>query len=88
MTFDPRKPFNDLPLLPPRFDLETKAVLRKTILAGRALAEIKGLGGTIPNQALLVDSLILQEAKASSEIENILTTNDALFKAFTANQPD
>lgn len=84
MAFDPRKPFNDLSLLPPRFDLETKAVLRKTITAGRALAELKGLGGTIPNQALLVDSLILQEAKASSEIENILTTNDALFKAFTA----
>ncbi|MCK4826337.1 Fic family protein, partial [bacterium] len=42
------------------------------------------LGDTIPNQALLVDSLILQEAKSSSEIENILTTNDALFKAFTA----
>ena len=84
MGYDPEKPYNGLPLLPPRFDLETKAVLRKTIAAGRALAELKGLGGTIPNQALLVDSLILQEAKASSEIENILTTNDALFKAFTA----
>lgn len=84
MAFDPRKPYNDLPLLPPGFDLETKAILRKTISAGRALAELKGLGDTIPNQALLVDSLILQEAKSSSEIENILTTNDALFKAFTA----
>jgi Fic family protein len=84
MAFDPRKPYNDLPLLPPGFDLETKAILIKTISAGRALAELKGLGDTIPNQALLVDSLILQEAKSSSEIENILTTNDALFKAFTA----
>jgi len=85
MKFDRQKPYNDLPLLPPTADVETKAILRKTITAGRALAELKGLGDTIPNQALLVDSLILQEAKASSEIENIITTNDALFKAFTAN---
>lgn len=84
MTFDPQKPFNELPLLPPGVDVETKAVLKKTITAGRALAELKGLGETIPDQALLIDSLILQEAKASSEIENILTTNDALFRAFTA----
>jgi Fic family protein len=82
--FNPGKPFNDLPLLPPKVDVETKVVLRKTISAGRALAELKGLGETIPNQALLVNSLVLQEAKASSEIENIITTNDALFKAFTA----
>jgi Fic family protein len=85
MKFDPNKPFNDLPLLPPRADVETKSILKKAITANRALAELKGLGETIPNQALLVNSLILQEAKASSEIENIITTNDALFKAFTAN---
>ncbi|MBW2109698.1 MAG: Fic family protein [Deltaproteobacteria bacterium] len=84
MKFDPSKPFNDLPLLPPRADVETKPVLKKAIAANRALAELKGLGGTIPNQALLVNSLILQEAKASSEIENVITTNDALFRAFTA----
>jgi Fic family protein len=84
MKFDPNKPFNDLPLLPPNEDMETKPVLKKAITANRALAELKGLGGTIPNQALLVNSLILQEAKASSEIENVITTNDALFKAFTA----
>ncbi len=84
MKFDPNKPFNDLPLLPPKADVETKPVLKKAITANRALAELKGLGQTIPNQALLVNSLILQEAKASSEIENVITTNDALFKAFTA----
>ncbi len=84
MGFNRQKPYNDLPLLPPMADVETKKILRKTIAAGRALAELKGLGETIPNQALLVDSLILQEAKASSEIENIITTDDALFKAFTA----
>jgi Fic family protein len=84
MAFDPLKPYNDLPPLPPNVDVETKAVLKKAISAGRALAELKGLGATIPNQALLVNSLILQEAKASSEIENIITTNDALFRAYTA----
>jgi Fic family protein len=84
--FDPHKPYNDLPLLPPSTDVETKAVLRRAIKAARALAELKGLGQTIPNQAMLVDSLVLQEAKASSEIENIVTTNDALFKAMTAEK--
>jgi len=84
MAFDPRRPYNDLPLLPPKVDVETKAVLRKAIGTGRALAELKGLGETIPNQAMLINTVILQEAKASSEIENIITTNDALFKAFTA----
>jgi len=84
MAFDPEKPFNDLPLLPPPVDIETRAVLRKTISAGRALAELKGVGETIPNQTLLIDSLVLQEAKASSEVENIITTSDALFRAFAA----
>ena len=90
MAFSPDKPFNDLPLLPPKAEIETKATLKKTITAGRALAELKGLGETIPNQAILVNSIILQEAKASSEIENIITTHDALFRAFTAktNQID
>jgi Fic family protein len=84
MLFDPLKPYNDLPLLPPREDIETRAILKKAISAGRALAELKGLGETIPNQSILVNSIILQEAKASSEVENIVTTNDALFRAFSA----
>ena len=84
MRFDPALPFNDLPLLPPRADIETKPVLKKAISANRALAELKGIGEILPNQALLVTSVVLQEAKASSEIENIITTNDALFQAFTA----
>lgn len=79
------KPYNDLPPLPPKVDVETKAVLRKAISAGRALAELKGLGKTIPDQSMLINTLILQEAKESSAIENIITTNDALFKAFTAS---
>jgi Fic family protein len=84
MTYDPRQPYNDLPGLPPAVEVETASVLRAAISASRALAELKGLGHTIPNQAMLVDSLVLQEAKASSEIEHIVTTNDALFRAFTS----
>jgi len=84
MPFSVDKPFNDLPLLPPKAEVETKDILKKAISAGRALAELKGLGETIPNQTILLNSIILQEAKASSEIENIITTHDALFKAFSA----
>ncbi len=85
MAFDPRKPYNDLPPLPPKADVETKAILKKAIAAGRTLAELKGLGHTISDQAMLVNTLVLQEAQASSEIENIVTTNDALFRAITAS---
>lgn len=84
MSFASNRPYNELPLLPLQAEIETVAVLRKAISAGRALAELKGLGGTIPNQELLINSIILQEARASSEIENVVTTNDELFKAFSA----
>src|SRR5688572_24748623 len=81
MSFDPTKPYNDLPLLPPKIELETREVLRKAIAANKALAELKGAGDLIPNQAILINSIPLQEARYSSEIENIVTTNDALFRA-------
>ena len=81
MPFDTDKPYNDLPLVPPKAELETKAVLRKAIAANKALAELKGAGDLIPNQAILINSIPLQEARYSSEIENIVTTNDALFRA-------
>ena len=84
MKFDPLKPYNELPPLPPKEDIETKAVLKKAVSAGRALAELKGLGGTIPNPAMLINTIVLQEAQSSSEIENIFTTTDALFKALTS----
>jgi Fic family protein len=64
--------------------METKAVLKKTVTAGRALAELKGVGETIPNQTMLINTIVLREAQSSSEIENVITTTDALFKAFTA----
>lgn len=81
MTVERTKPFNDLPDLPPAAELETKAVLKKCIGARSALAELKGLGDLIPNQALLVRSIGLQEARVSSEIENIVTTTDNLYQA-------
>jgi len=80
-VFDREQPFNDLPALPPAAEVETAAVLKKAISASRALAELKGMAERMPNLAMLIDSLVLQEARASSEIENILTTNDELFKA-------
>ena len=60
---------------------ETRAVLKKTAEAHRFLAELKGVAATIPNEAILINTLTLQEAKDSSEIENIVTTHDELYKA-------
>lgn len=70
-----------IPPLPPRQDLETVAVLREATKAHRHLAELKGRARSIPNQAILINTLVLQEAKASSEVENIVTTQDELFRA-------
>ncbi len=70
-----------LPTLPPKGELETPAVLRALADAHRHLAELKGRASSIPNQTILIDTLALQEAKASSEIENIVTTQDELFQA-------
>ena len=69
-----------IPNLPPNVDLETKSILKKLKEAHRNLAELKGRAGTIPNQGILIDTLILQEAAASSEIENIVTTQDELYQ--------
>jgi len=86
MTFDPRKPFDELPFLPPGKDLETRDVLKKNVTAARALAALNGIKNTIPNPTILINTIALQEAKISSEIENIITTNDALYKAIGANE--
>jgi Fic family protein len=80
MPFDPRRPYNGLPLLPPAVDLETVPVLKACITARAALAELKAVGGLIPDQAVLINSIPLLEAQASSEIENIVTTSDRLFR--------
>lgn len=60
---------------------ETRAVLKKTAEAHRYLAELKGIAASIPNEAILINTLALQEAKDSSEVENIVTTHDELYKA-------
>ena len=65
---------------PPVDILEPPVILRELVQAHRGLAELKGLALTIPNQRLLVSTLSLQEAQSSSEIENIITTQDSLFK--------
>ncbi|UDF05676.1 Fic family protein [Asticcacaulis sp. AND118] len=70
-----------IPDLPPPVELETVRVYRALTMASRALADLKGQARTIPNQGILIDTLALQEAKASSEIENIVTTQDELFQA-------
>jgi len=75
------KPSYTLPDLPPPVNLETVPVLKALAKANRALAELKGRAASIPNQGILIDTLALQEAKASSEIENIVTTQDELFQA-------
>ena len=67
--------------LPINQDLETKKVLKKIVSANRALAELKGAVRSIPNQTILINALSLQEAKDSSEIENIVTTHDELYRA-------
>ncbi len=67
--------------LPPKIDLETKKVLKKAIQANRALAKLNGVAKIIPNSQILINSLVLQEAKDSSEIENIITTHDELYRA-------
>ena len=70
-----------IPELPLGYDLETKAILKQVIKAKSKLSELKGVAATIPNETILISSLTLQEAKDSSEIENIVTTQDDLYKA-------
>lgn len=69
------------PVLPLKVNLETTAILKKTISANVALARLNGIAKIIPNQSVLINSLVLQEAKDSSAIENIITTHDDLYRA-------
>ena len=79
MPFDPSRPYLDLPALPPSVELETRAVLKACIAARAAVAELKAAGRLIPNQGVLINTIPLLEAQASSEIENIVTTTDQMF---------
>ncbi len=71
----------NIPQLPLPYDLETKAVLKQLSRSHRRLAELKGIAHTIPNERILISTLTLQEAKESSAVENIVTTQDDLYKA-------
>lgn len=79
---------NQLPFLPPQFngiliELETKDIMRETAKANRKLAELKGYSEIVPNKNILINAITLNEAKESSEIENIITTHDELFSALS-----
>lgn len=86
MKFNRKKPYNDLPLLPPKFDVESKKILKATISASRCLAELKKIGEQIPNQNVLIRTIPRLEAQGSSEIENIFTTSDKLFQYASNNK--
>ncbi|MDP3744913.1 MAG: Fic family protein [Methylotenera sp.] len=78
--WQPDQPYLSLPPLPPKVDVETRTILKRCITARAALAELKQAAELIPNQAVLINTLPLLEAGASSEIENIVTTTDKLFQ--------
>ncbi len=80
------KPFNNLKELPPNSNIETIDILKQVNKSNKALAELKAYSELIPNKEILISSLVLQEAKASSEIENIVTTNDSLYKAIVTDE--
>lgn len=69
-------PFND-------FDLKTPRILESLNEASRSLAELKGFANSIPNQHILINAITINEAKDSSEIENIVTTHDSIYKVLT-----
>jgi Fic family protein len=86
MKYAPNKPYNSLVALPPKIELETKELLKAVIAANRALAKLDGSIRQLPNPSVLIDTIGLQEAKASSEIENIITKHDELYQAAVAKR--
>lgn len=73
-----------LKLLPPEADLETKRILKQLSRSHRSLAELKGFSDMIPNKNILINAVMINEAKDSSEIENVITTHDELFRAMSS----
>jgi len=89
MKCNPRLPYNELPTLPPKQELETVRVLKQCIRSRTQLAELEQAANFLPNKSLLINVLPLLEAQASSEIENIVTTTDRLFRSSLLDQsPD
>lgn len=85
MSYSRNQPFNDLPDLPPNFNLNQPEILQNLVRASRQLGELKGLCMTLPNPNILINTIVLQESRESSAIENIVTTNDELFQAVADN---
>ncbi len=83
MSFNKNTPFNDLPNLPPTNFVETPEILKHLAKASRYLGELNGLCASLPDPHLLINTIVLQESKDSSAIENIVTTQDELYKAAT-----
>lgn len=81
MPYNRNEPYNDLPDLPPATEIESAEILKLSIQANRLLAELKGYCQTLPNPNLLLNTIVLQESKASNAIENIVTTQDELYRA-------
>ena len=81
MGWNKNLPYNELPNLPPNINLETTEILKNTIYANKVLAELKGYCHTLPNPNLLLNTIALQESKESNAIENIVTTQDELYRA-------
>jgi len=87
--FDRQNPYNELPLLPPNKNIESNpAILKRLVSASRALATVNGNLNRLPNPLMLINTLALQEAKTSTEIENIFTTEDELYKAISDTQKE
>jgi len=84
-AWDPQRPYDALPPLPPAAELESRQVLKRCVAARSALAELRIAAALIPNPAVLINTLPLLEAQASSEIENVMTTADELFKHLNAD---
>ncbi|ANI89712.1 hypothetical protein A9P82_10675 [Arachidicoccus ginsenosidimutans] len=83
MAYNKNIPFNDLPELPPENFVESPEILRHLARAARYLGELNGLCASLPDPNLLINTIVLQESKDSSAIENIVTTQDELYKAAT-----
>jgi Fic family protein len=82
--YDRNTPYNDLPLLPPSSEFDNDPeILKKLVSASRALASVDSNVLRLPNPYMLVNTISLQEAKTSTAIENIFTTEDELYKAIS-----
>jgi len=88
-AFDRNNPYNSLPLLPPdgKFGNDTE-ILKKLVIASRALAAVNSEITRLPNPLMLINTIAIQEARSSSEIENIFTTDDELFKAISDSKKE